>query len=92
MKVNINKKTRKVTSINWAGTMTDDDGTRIATMTAMLDVTHPLGTTSMTAINQDLYAKNEEAVKAAYSEFSEQVRQAAENTDLVVEEDDPPVI
>ena len=59
MKVNISKKTRKVTSINWAGTLT---------------------------------AKNEEAVKAAYNEFAEQVRQAAENTDLVVEEDDPPVI
>lgn len=92
MKTNITKRTRKVTSINWTGMLTDDDGTRIASMSAMLDVTHPLGTTSMTAINQELYAKNAEAVKAAYESFTEQVREAAENTDLVVEEDDPPVI
>ena len=88
MKTSINKRTHKTTTITWNGMLTTDDGIRVASMTATLDMVRPRGTTNMIVMNQDLYNQYEDEVTEAYDLFMEQVRQAADSTVLVTDETD----
>lgn len=86
MKTSIGKRTVKTTSVTWSGILSTDDGTRIASLNATLDRSHPRGTTNMVVVSQEIFNQYKDEVTAAYDSFMEQVREAADSTTLVTDE------
>lgn len=84
MKKTTKKTTKLTTSVSWSAQLKDDNGAQFASMTGLIDNAHPLGTTSLVVSNSALYAANEEAAKAAYAAFQEEVAAVAETIAPVV--------
>ena len=89
MTTEITKKTTTSTTITWSGKLSDDDGTRFASLSGSLDSTKPLGTSQLLVTNRTLYSENEEAAKEAFAAFQTLVNSAADETSAaaVVTED-----
>lgn len=82
MRAKLTKQTHITKEIRWDGSLEDENGTKFAVMTGVLDVARPLGNTTFTVHNQTAFEANKPDAQAAYAEFQAMVNQAVSDTEL----------
>lgn len=85
MTITSKKKTKVSTSVSWRKNLVDGVGNTFAYMTATIDEHRPLGSTTFSVTNQDVYEANLPLAQSAYEAFQSEVFAAAKRTKVTSE-------